>query len=360
MSSTRPAPDAVTEPRPAPLLPPEMLLLYLVVPLPAAYLRGHDAIGQPLSVWVKGAVSMYLPFIVYGGGFQLVYLYLMPHLLRGLTRTWQRVAVHALVISAGTFVIALGLAPLLEPDPLDSIQFLDFYLVSLIFSCACLIPGLAFQRQRVRARAAEHLALVERKAALEAQLQALQARTDPHFLFNSLNTVASLIQEDPVLAERTLERLADLFRYALESSRVRTVPLERELAMVADYLALQSARFGERLRTELRVEGDLGAIHVPPLLLQPLVENAIMHGTAQRRGGQIEVTARRERDQLILEVCDDGPGPGASRHTGAGTAVAGMIERLRLHYDGRGSLLMQPGARGGCVARLSLPIGGQA
>jgi two-component system sensor histidine kinase AlgZ len=223
-----------------------------------------------------------------------------------------------------------------------------------------LIPGLTFQRQRVRARRAEHLALVERKAALESQLQALQARTDPHFLFNSLNTVASLIQEDPVLAERTLERLADLFRYALESSRVRTVPLERELSMVADYLALQSARFGERLRTELRVEDDLGAIQVPPLLLQPLVENAIMHGTAQRRGGQIEVTARRERDQLVLEVCDDGPGPGASRHTGAGTAVAGMIERLRLHYEGRGSLVMQPGAGGGCVARLSLPIGGEA
>lgn len=351
------APEVTPETRVDPLLPRELLWLYTVVPVPAAYLTGRGEVwGQPLSVWLSGAAQMYLPFLVYGGGFQLIYHYAMPHVMRGIHKDWQRACIHAITILGGTLLIALGLVRLLRRLSGEPVDFLDFYIVSLIFSCACLLPALALQRLRIRARNAEHQALVERKAALEAQLQALQARTNPHFLFNSLNTVASLIQEDPVLAERTLERLADLFRYALESSRLRTVPLERELAIVSDYLAVQSARFGERLRTQLAVEGGLGAIEIPPLLLQPLVENAILHGTAQRRGGCIEVAVRQQDGQLVLEVRDDGPGPGASRHTGAGTGIAGVVERLRLHYGERGSLVMSSEPPGGCLARLSLPL----
>lgn len=200
--------------------------------------------------------------------------------------------------------------------------------------------------------------LVERKAALEAQLQALQARTDPHFLFNRLNTVASLIPENPELAERTLERLADLFRYALEAGHVRTVKLQRELGMVADYMALQSTRFGDRLQTSLEVAEGLAEIDLPPLLLQPLVENAILHGVAQRRGGSVAVSVRRERDHLIVEVRDDGPGPGASAHIGAGTSVRSVRDRLRLHYDETASLSLAADSGGGCLARLTLPIHG--
>lgn len=355
-----PAPTSPAKPVPFPLLPPELPWLYLLVPLPAAYLMGHQDLGRslPLSALLLALAKMYLPFLAYGATFQLVYVYLMPAVLRRLAATWQRIALHAAVIAALVFVMSLPLTAALARMGNHRMQHVEFLIVSLIFSCAFIVPSLAVQRLRARARTAEHAALIERKAALEAQLQALQARTDPHFLFNSLNTVASLIPEDPVLAERSLERLADLFRYALESGRTRTVRLERELAMVSDYLELQSARFGARLQTRLDVGDDLGEIEVPPLLLQPLVENAILHGTAKRRGGRVEVAVRRERDSLVIEVSDDGPGPGASQHAGAGTAIAGLMQRLRLHYAERGSLSLVADPRGGCLARLLLPIGG--
>jgi two-component system sensor histidine kinase AlgZ len=321
---------------------------------------GHDLLNETLPQLLHAVWKIYLPFLVFGAVFHLVYLYAMPAALRALTRPWQRAALHVVVVVSVTLVVGPALAGVLGRVMGRAVSTQNFLIVSLIFSSMFVFPGLLLQRLRVRAQTAEHLALVERKAALEAQLQALQARTDPHFLFNSLNTVASLIPEDPVLAERTLERLADLFRYALESSRLRTVRLERELAMVADYLALQSARFGDRLQIHLEVGNGLGEIEVPPLLLQPLVENAILHGTAQRRGGRVEIAVRREQDSLVVEVSDDGPGPGASGHAGAGTALAGVVERLRLHYADSGSLNLLAGPRGGCLARLALPIGGRA
>jgi two-component system, LytTR family, sensor histidine kinase AlgZ len=345
----------------SPLLPPELPWLYLFLPLPAAFLVGGNLLQESSPELQHALIKMYVPWLAYGVAYQLVYNHnrLVPRALEALSR-WQRLLFHVGVICVVTPVAALGIVPLLEWLCGETMNRGDFLTVSFIFSSASLFPSLAVQSLRVRAQAAEQKAQLERRAALEAQLQALQARTDPHFLFNSLNTVASLIPEDPELAERTLERLADLFRYALDSSRLRTVRLERELAMVADYLALQSTRFGERLHTRLDVDSGLGDIEVPPLLLQPLVENAILHGTAQRKRGRVEIAVRREQDSLVVEVCDDGPGPGASGHTGAGSAIAGVTERLRLHYAERGSLQLSAHPAGGCLARLALPIGGEA
>ena len=343
---------------PAPLLPPELPWLYVVIPLPAAYLMGNDLLGSPWPVFLHKLLLMYLPFLMYGLSFHLFYRFVMPPLWRRVEGQGRRAVLHVSAVALVTPLVAVAIVPLMDRIVGAPIDRLEFVIVSFIFSSACLFPALALQRLRLRARTAEHRALIERKAALEAQLSALQARTDPHFLFNSLNTVASLISEDPVLAERTLERLADLFRYALDSSQLRTVTLERELSMVTDYLELQSARFGARLHTSLHVDRGLDQLEIPPLLLQPLVENAIVHGTAQRREGRVEIAVRREQDELVVEIRDDGPGPGHSEHVGARTALAGVRERVLLHYAGRGSLLLQALPAGGCLARLALPIGG--
>jgi two-component system sensor histidine kinase AlgZ len=357
VSAPAPAPPSASSFAPSPLLPPEQPWLYAVIPLPATYLMGHDLIGTSWALFASGLVCMYLPFVAFGLAFHVVYQTVMPRLLAGVKGRAARTALHGAAMLIVTPPVAAAIFPVMGLFALRVLEFADFLLISFIFTAGCLFPSLSVQELRHRARNAEHRALALSKAALQAQLAALQARTDPHFLFNSLNTVASLISEDPVLAERTLERLADLFRYALDSSRVRTVKLERELSMVADYLELQSARFGSRLHTSLSVERGLADIEVPPLLLQPLVENAIVHGTSQRREGRVAVTVRRDRDQLVVEVSDDGPGPGRSSHTGAGTAVAGVSERLSLHYAGRGSLLLEPHPDGGCLARLALPLG---
>jgi two-component system sensor histidine kinase AlgZ len=342
---------------PAPLLPPELPWLYVVIPLPAAYLVGHDLLERPGPVLLRSLAKMYLPFAGYGLAFHLLYRFVMPRLLARVTAPWARWALHVGAVLLLTPLVAVLLLPGMRGLGGERHAFGEFLAVSFIFAFACVLPAVGFQGLRARARAAEHRALVQRQAALEAQLSALRARTDPHFLFNSLNTVASLISENPELAERTLERLADLFRYALDASRQRTVRLEQELSMVTDYLALQTARFGQRLHTTLDVERGLGAVELPPLLLQPLVENAIVHGALSRREGRVDVAVRREQDELVIEVKDDGPGPGGSVYAGAGTGVSVLRERLGLHYSGRGSLRLEPLPDGGCVARLAVPIG---
>lgn len=353
-----PATSQVASPsglRDAPLLPPELPWLYLVIPLPAAYLLGHNLLDQPMPL-VALVLKAYVPFLAFGGAFHVLYRTVMPRLLARASSSMARALLHVTALLVVVPVVSLPLIPLLSWWLERDINCPSTIIVSYIFSAACLFPSLAIQRFRIRANQAEHQALLERKAALEAQLYALQARTDPHFLFNSINTVASLIPENPELAERTLERLADLFRYALESGRAKTVTLERELAMTSDYLALQSARFGARLDARLEVEEGLDGVELPPLLLQPLVENAILHGLSNRSTGKVRIDIRRDNDRLLVDVVDDGPGIGQSSHSGSRTGVSGVKERLQLHYGARASLSLEslPGA--GSVARMILPI----
>ncbi|MFO0571856.1 MAG: histidine kinase [Polyangiaceae bacterium] len=190
------------------------------------------------------------------------------------------------------------------------------------------------QRQARDVERREHEA---RQLALAAQLQALQARTNPHFLFNSLNTVASLIPTDPELAELTLVRLAELFRYALHVSTRSRVTLDEELDATRDYLRVESLRLGDRLRWEVDVQAGLERVPTPPLLLQPLVENAIVHGVSRERsGGTVRVVVRAEPRDVVFEVHDDGSG--RSDRVGTGTALDDLRKRLELCYGGRAQL----------------------
>ncbi len=201
-----------------------------------------------------------------------------------------------------------------------------------------------------------------RSESLQAQLSALQAATNPHFLFNTLNTIACLIEEDPVAAERAVERLSDLYRYILEGSRLGSVSVFEEIGAVRDYLAIEQLRFGERLRVELNVAARAEVLRMPPLTLQPLVENGVKHGIAARAaGGLLVITVAVEAVKgrsatLILSVEDDGPGLGASRHVGSGTALANLRERLRLAYGDSARLLLERGDLGGLRACVRLPL----
>jgi len=343
-----------------PLLPPGLVWVHLLGPIGLVLIMAKELHTIPLPELMRVVGSKYIPFLAFGLSFEAIYRWLMPSLLGRLRSAWARFAAHAFVIIGVTFVVALFVHPLMQMAAGHRSPFKWFVVMATVISAVCLIPALLIQRTRLRALAAERSAIAERQAALQAQLEALQARTDPHFLFNSLNTVAALIPEDPKQAERALEQLADLFRYALESSRTRAVPLRREVAMISDYLALQSARFGERLRTHVELDDAIADVQVPPLLLQPLVENAILHGTARRRGGEVRVSARKDGDCVVIEVTDDGPGPGASSHSGSGSAISTLSERLRLHYSGRGEIALHTRSDGGCLARMVLPLSGSA
>lgn len=215
-----------------------------------------------------------------------------------------------------------------------------------------------YGRLRARTRAVELREERSRREILRAQLEALQARTDPHFLFNSLNTVASLIEDDPVLAERVLEKLSDLFRYALDSGRRKSVRLVDEIDAVRQYLEVETLRLGERLRSSIVIEPGIEEVQVLPLLLQPLVENAVLHGIAPREGGgQVSIAARRHDAHIMLSVEDDGPGENGSRHRGTGTGLDTLRGRLELAYGGSAHLRTGIRAvRDGYRVELRLPL----
>jgi two-component system sensor histidine kinase AlgZ len=174
-------------------------------------------------------------------------------------------------------------------------------------------------------------------AVSEARLQALQARIRPHFLFNSINAVLSLIREDPKRAERALEDMADLFRVVMADNRELT-PLAREVELCREYLALEQLRLGERLQIEWHVDKMPGDARIPPLVLQPLLENAVYHGIEPRTApGVISINIYLARDQVHAVLRNPYEHEGA-HHAGNKMALANIRERLQLHFDAEASL----------------------
>jgi sensor histidine kinase YesM len=148
-----------------------------------------------------------------------------------------------------------------------------------------------------------------KKLAAEARLRSLEARIHPHFLFNTLNSISSLIAVNPARAEQIVGRLATLLRASLDNSNQSLIPLRQELALVESYIDIEKARFGDKLRGSVQVAAALQDTLVPPMSVQALVENAVKHGiTPQSGGGEIQVTASAENGSLRIEVRDTGPG----------------------------------------------------
>jgi sensor histidine kinase YesM len=146
------------------------------------------------------------------------------------------------------------------------------------------------------------------KLATEAQLASLESRIHPHFLFNTLNSISSLIPEDPARAERLVEQMAALLRFSLDANQSGLVPLASEMKIVNDYLSIEQARFGGRLRYAIDVPQNIGEAIVPPLAVQTLVENSVKYAVApNREGGEIRVTAARDNGLVRVEVVDSGP-----------------------------------------------------
>jgi len=174
----------------------------------------------------------------------------------------------------------------------------------------------------------------------QAQLAALRAQLQPHFLFNALNAVVALVSEDPPAAKRVTVRLAELLRATLAATERSSLPLREELELTRRYLDIEQVRFAERLRVEWSVDADVLDCEVPAFVLQPLVENALVHAIAPRAaGGQVAIGAARVPGGLRLSVRDDGPGPVAVAPTrGSGTGLRNLRDRLDRLYDGRASL----------------------
>ena len=215
---------------------------------------------------------------------------------------------------------------------------------------ASLVDVLAYMLENVRLheKKQEHEQVAQQLSlqASRSELKALRAQINPHFLFNALNAIAGLIHKDPLRADRTVEQLAEIFRYTLRGSDSEWAVLADEAEFVRAYLDVERARFGSKLAAEVVIEPSVAAARVPTMMLQTLVENAVKHGAARLRGeARIAVRAAERDASLVIEVRDNGPGFDESaddgavgRRRGAGFGLRSVRERLAGHFADRATL----------------------
>jgi len=204
-------------------------------------------------------------------------------------------------------------------------------LLAIVFGLGALLHALLLgQVQEMKEKLREKEAAEEhaRKLAVEARLRSLESRIHPHFLFNTLNSISSLIAVNPSRAEQIVGRLATLLRASLDTSKQPLIPLQQELAMVESYVDIERVRFGDKLRGSVDVPAELQNATVPPMSVQALVENAVKHGIAPcSGGGEVRVTASADDGSLRIEVRDTGPGFDLTAIP-AGHGLDNLVERL--------------------------------
>ncbi len=214
---------------------------------------------------------------------------------------------------------------------------------------------LFYRRSQERERRALELAA----SLAQAKLQALRMQLQPHFLFNTLNAISTLVHRDAAAADEMIGNLSDFLRLTLENADRPELPLGEELEFVRCYLAIEQVRFGDRLRVDYDVPAELRNVPVPTLILQPLVENALRHGLEpQTGGGTLRLEARRTGDSLQVSVIDNGRGLPAQPPQRTGIGVANTRERLRERFGANSGagLVMESPAGGGTAAILTLPL----
>jgi sensor histidine kinase YesM len=222
----------------------------------------------------------------------------------------------------------------------------------------CLWLGLVYgtlSLMRSRKQSAQ-LALVQ-KALVESQLAQLQGQLRPHFLFNTLNTVSSLMQVDIARADRVLTQLGELLRASLGAGASNTVPLQAELHLVRLYAEIMQERFFDRVTLDWHIAEDAMGVQVPAMLLQPFLENAFKYGIEQTTGVEtIRVTAARERTRLLIKICNTGSTLRSGWSDGLG--ISNSRERIRVLFGAAATLDIANDAAGGVVACISLPACG--
>jgi two-component system, LytTR family, sensor kinase len=269
------------------------------------------------------------------------------------------------LLACGYIVVVFGLRHLVFS--LEGVQYnhlpwrglIPFELVkaSLFY---CLWLGLVYGTlSLLRSREQSAQLAVVRRALVESQLTQLQAQLRPHFLFNTLNTVSSLMQVDIARADRVLTRLGELLRASLGAVDSNTVPLQAELHLVRLYAEIMRERFFGRVTLDWQIAADAVDVQVPAMLLQPFLENAFKYGIEQTTGLEIiRVTAARERDRLIIKIHNTGSALRSGWSDGLG--IANSRERLRVLYGAAATLDIGNDPAGGVAASISLPANGKS
>lgn len=290
---------------------------------------------------VEWALQFAVPLAVVLGLQSLSFWYLVQAMPPGETPV-ARMVVSWLVAIAVTLLIWIAVAYawaqwLLDPGvqyPESARGAIPLMIFAGVLGVSLAVLGHYLAGAFERSRNAERKALELQVFAREAELKSLRAQLDPHFLFNSLNSVAALIGQDTAAARQMCFLMAQFFRKSLTLARQQSIPLAEEIALAETFLSIQRVRFGDRLRSRFEVDEDVAQAIVPPLILQPLVENAVHHGVAHLlEGGEVSVRARRDGAHVEIVVenpCDPDRPP--SRSTGVGLVnVRSRIETLCGH-----------------------------
>lgn len=319
------------------------------------------ALGHPTAMW-PDALRWGAGWALVGVGVSTAIGLLLARLPTERLQGLRAVAVTLPVALAGAAVWVLGeraLAPLIGTDPFippalprDRLLVMNVVRGSVLlafWAALFLVTLLATRVQQER----EHAALA-RAAAHEAQLELLRSQLNPHFLFNALNSVVALVGENPKAAQGMVRDVSALLRRALDADGKRETTLAEELDFIGLYLKCEQVRFEEKLRVELDVAPELGSLRLPPMLLHPLVENAVKHGMRQLATPAltVRVTARVDGGVLRVEVANGGR---LEAPTGGGIGLRNVRERLAQLYPGTASLKLEE--RGGeVVASVSFPV----
>lgn len=317
-----------------------------------------------LSLWLN---DNYKPGQGYGLMLGMVIGLVASHALRAVIRKrrWKskpiihalpRMVLYALLISIVSAIVQVVLHDFLFPslDPFLHGRVLVEGVIN--WSILLTVWGVCYFAYHwfVRGRKEEVRNLRLEAANREGQLSALRAQLNPHFMFNALNGIRALIDEDPARAKQAITQLSSILRNAMSTVKRRTVPLGEELDVVKDYLALEHMRFEERLRTSFEVDQSLEREPVPPMLLQTLVENAVRHGIAKlTQGGEVVIGARRSGTGLVLSVKNTGTYvPGLV--SGSGIGLSGTRKRLEMIYGLSATILIE-NREGNVVTEVQIP-----
>jgi hypothetical protein len=282
---------------------------------------------------------------------------------------WRQTPLKAIGVHAAVAVIALtlwaatqvGLMRLFVGPDFWRLVYEDTWMFQLLIAGTTYAAGIGlglivqgFEREQLRRQREGQLEIVAR----EAELQAIKAQLQPHFLLNSLNSVLALIRHDPAAAEQMLGRLASLLHGVFDRLDQQFVPLAPELDMLRDYLEVERMRFDDRLRFDIRLDSNAGAVLVPPLLLQPLVENAVKHGIEPHtRPGTITIDAWLTNGRLQIAIADTGAGPDGATAVGTGRGIELTRRRLDSVY-GKDAELRMARVSSGFRVSLDLPARG--
>ena len=274
-------------------------------------------------------------------------------------------AIAASVDYGLSFVRGLLFPDMLTPRSLGGgwsvtrFEFFDDFLVYL----AILGAGIArdyFLRYRIRVdetvQLQAHAARLQAQLA-QAELSVLRSQLNPHFLFNTLHAISSLVERDPRGVRKMIARLSELLRTTLEGTHEQEIPLEKELETLRRYIEIMEVRYQGRLDVETRIDSEVCEALVPTLILQPIVENAMKHGVDESSGtARIVIEAGRDGSDVLLRVTDSGPGPATAAIPSNGVGVKNTQARLEQLYAGAARFTLTPAPGGGAVAEVRLPF----